>query len=224
MKNVLVVAAHPDDEALGCGGTMAKHADAGDEVNVIFLADGVSARDSAKTEIELANRNSAASDACKMLGVNKAYTLGFPDNRMDTIALLDIVKEVEKVIDEIRPEVIYTHHAGDLNIDHQIAQQAVMTACRPQPDFCVREIYRFEVLSSTEWSAPDATNVFIPNKFVDISDTIEKKLEALKCYQEEMRNFPHSRSLQSIEALAKYRGASVGKHAAEAFYVSRIIS
>ena len=220
-RTILIVAAHPDDEVLGCGGTMARHASEGDEVYVVFMSDGVTSRTGVESnEVEV--RKQAAKDASNILGIVQSLRfLGFPDNRMDTVALLDIVQTLEQVINEIEPEVVYTHHSGDLNIDHKITHQAVMTACRPQPGFCVREIYSFEVLSSTEWST---NNPFIPNYFVDISDTLELKVSAIKAYNSELRTFPHARSIESIKALAKYRGASMGIRAAEAFKVERLIS
>jgi|LWDU01.1.fsa_nt_gi N-acetylglucosamine malate deacetylase 1 len=219
-KQILVVAAHPDDEVLGCAGTIARHVSDGDKVYVVFMSDGVTSRTGVESnEVEV--RKQAAKDASNILGiVQPPRFLGFPDNRMDTVALLDIVQTLEQVINEIEPEVVYTHHSGDLNIDHKITHQAVMTACRPQPGFCVKEIYSFEVLSSTEWST---NNPFIPNYFVDISDILELKISAIKAYNSELRLFPHARSIESIEALVKYRGASVGVHAAEAFRLERKI-
>ena len=219
-KQILVVVAHPDDEVLGCAGTIARHVSDGDKVYVVFMSDGVTSRTGVESnEVEV--RKQAAKDASNILGiVQPPRFLGFPDNRMDTVALLDIVQTLEQVINEIEPEVVYTHHSGDLNIDHKITHQAVMTACRPQPGFCVREIYSFEVLSSTEWST---NNPFIPNYFVDISDILELKISAIKAYNSELRLFPHARSIESIEALVKYRGASVGVHAAEAFRLERKI-
>ena len=220
-KVILVVAAHPDDEVLGCAGIVARHVNDGDKVHMVFMSDGVTSRISVNHE-EVKERKQAAINASNILGIKrKPIFLGFPDNRMDTVALLDIVQILEKVINEIEPEVVYTHHLGDLNIDHKITHQAVMTACRPQPGFCVREIYSFEVLSSTEWST---NNPFIPNYFVDISDTLELKISAVKAYNSELRTFPHARSIESIKALAKYRGASMGIRAAEAFKVERLIS
>ena len=219
-KQILVVVAHPDDEVLGCAGTIARHVSDGDKVYVVFMSDGVTSRTGVESnEVEV--RKQAAKDASNILGIVQSLRfLGFPDNRMDTVALLDIVQTLEQVINEIEPEVVYTHHSGDLNIDHKITHQAVMTACRPQPGFCVREIYSFEVLSSTEWST---NNPFIPNYFVDISDILELKISAIKAYNSELRLFPHARSIESIEALVKYRGASVGVHAAEAFRLERKI-
>jgi len=222
MKKILVVAAHPDDEVLGCGGTIARHVDEGDEVHVIFMADGVTSRNTLAEE-DLRVRNKAAYESCEILGAQSPQFLGFPDNKMDTVALLDVVQELEKVMDKIQPSIIYTHHDADLNVDHRIAHQAVLTACRPQPENCVNEIYSFEVLSSTEWVSPSAKNTFIPNRFVDISKVIERKIKALNAYADEMRDYPHCRSLETVELLAKYRGSTMGMKAAESFKIERIL-
>lgn len=223
MKNtniVLVVAAHPDDEVLGCGGTMARHVDAGDAVHVLFLSDGVSSRGSAQG---LAERNEAAEKASEVLGVDSTTYGTLPDNKMDNVALLDVVQVVEACISKIQPNIIYTHHNGDLNIDHRIAVQAVMTACRPQSGHPVEEIYSFEIPSSTEWQSPDFEPRFSPSYFVDISQSISRKMDALKAYDMEMRTFPHSRSYEAVEALATVHGARNGMKAAEAFMVQRIL-
>ena len=218
-KTVLVVAAHTDDEALGCGGTIAKHVSQGDEVYAVFLADGVTSRPEASTE-ELEERNAAAAKAHRVLGIKKNYMLGLPDNRMDSVPLLDIVQKLEGVIDEVQPEVVYTHHSGDLNVDHRVTHQAVVTACRPVPGASVKEIYAFEVLSATEWNTPGVTP-FIPNVFVDISNHLETKMEALAAYELEMRSEPHTRSLANARRLAEFRGSSVGVGAAESFVLVR---
>jgi N-acetylglucosamine malate deacetylase 1 len=222
MKKILVVAAHPDDEALGCGGAIARHVDEGDEVHVVFMADGVTSRKKL-AEDGLRERNKAAYESCEILGAQSPQFLGFPDNKMDTVALLDVVQELEKIMDKIQPSIIYTHHDEDLNVDHRITHQAVLTACRPQPENYVNEIYSFEVLSSTEWVAPSAKNTFIPNRFVDISNVIERKIKALNAYAEEMRDYPHSRSIETVELLAKYRGSTMGMKAAESFKIERIL-
>ncbi len=222
-KTILVVAAHPDDEVLGCSGTMARHASEGDEVYVVFMSDGVSSRTSIESN-EVEARKQAAKDASNILGVVQSPRfLGFPDNRMDTVALLDIVQTLEQVINEIEPKVVYTHHSDDLNIDHKITHQAVMTACRPQTGFVVQAIYCFEVLSSTEWGSPSNNKQFNPNHFVDISNTFECKVEALSEYSMEMREYPHSRSIKSVEALAIHRGTSMGMKYAEAFVTERTL-
>ena len=216
--NVLVVAAHPDDETLGCGGTIAGHAAAGDTVQVLFLADGVGAR-GGHDAAAIASRNRAAADAATTLGAEAPRSLGLPDNRLDTVPLLDIVKPIEALVAELAPAVVYTHHGGDLNIDHRIAHRAVLTACRPLPESPVRAIHAFEVPSSSEWA--DAGDPFVPARFVDIGETFATKMAALACYGDEMRAFPHPRSSEAIEALARWRGASAGLALAEAFAVVR---
>ena len=143
LKKVLVVAAHPDDEILGCGGTMIRHVDEGDEVHVVFMADGVTSRSSKETLLdEINKRKKSAIEACKIVGTQQPEFLGLSDNQMDTYSMLEITQKLESVINNIKPEIIYTHHNKDLNIDHQLTHQAVMTACRPQPDYFVSEIYR----------------------------------------------------------------------------------
>lgn len=216
--NVLVVVAHPDDEVLGCGGTIALHAKGGDVVYVLFLTSGVGSRKETTVE-ELPKRAEAAGLAHSKLRVHHIKTCGFPDNQLDDESILIIVQDIEEVIQVCNPSVVYTHHAGDLNVDHQICHRAVMTACRPLPGSNIRRIYGIEVLSSTEWGSIP----FVPTRFVDISTTMSLKMEALRAYDEEMRPFPHARSYEAVEALAKLRGASVGLQAAEAFVVLRDI-
>ena len=218
---ILIIAAHPDDEVLGCGGTIARHTAQRDNVSVLFLSDGVSSRENRNQSIE--ERNKSAFEACKILGADAPIFLNFPDNKMDTIPLLEIARALEKIINKIKPEVIYTHHAGDLNIDHRITHNAVMTACRPQPNFFVKKILSFETLSATEWNSNGFGRQFTPNYFVNITKSFNIKIKALKSYDAEMRPYPHSRSYEAVEALAKYRGASVGFNFAEAFYAERIL-
>ena len=221
-KIVLVVAAHTDDEALGCGGTIAKHVAQGDPVYAVFLADGVTSRpaasEKARTEREL-----AAKQAHKVLGIKQSFMLGFPDNRMDTVPLLDIVQKLEQVVNDVQPQIVYTHHNGDLNIDHRVTHQAALTACRPLPGSPVREIYTFEVLSATGWNN-STVNPFIPSVFIDISAHLQTKMNALAAYDLEMRAPPHSRSLENAKRLAELRGNSVGVVAAEAMMVIRVIT
>lgn len=219
---ILVVAAHGDDEVLGCGGTMARSAAEGHEVHVLLVADGVTAR--CATEADVMARDAAAVKAAAVLGAQVPQCLALPDNRLDTLPLLDVVKKIEAVVNKIRPDAVYTHHGGDLNVDHRVVHQAVLTACRPLPGTTVKAIYGFEVLSSTEWaSADDAATVFRPVRFTDISAYLDRKIEALRCYSTEMRDFPHARSYEAVEALAKLRGAHNGLAAAEGFTVLREI-
>jgi len=220
-QNVLVVAAHADDEALGCGGTITKHIANGDTVTVIFMTNGVSSRLNSSTADEN-NRQSAMKQALETLGVCNYRCFDFPDNQMDTVPLLSIVKSIENVITEFQPSIVYSHFAHDLNIDHRITHQAVLTACRPIKGCSVKKILSFEILSSTEWQSPTLPS-FQAQYIVDISQYWHKKEQALLCYQEELRDFPHSRSLACIEALATLRGASHGFAKAEAFQVERII-
>lgn len=220
-NTVLVVVAHPDDEVLGCGASILKHVAEGDEVHLLFLADGVLSRSESKgCANAVVQRNRAAENCAGFLGVRSCQSSGFADNEMDSLSLLTIVKEIERVVSEVEPDIVYTHHSADLNIDHRITHQAVMTACRPQPGFCVRRILAFEVLSSTEWQSVPGTS-FQPNHFVDVSLYFEQKLKALEFYSEEMRDFPHSRSYGGVKALASYRGCSVGMEYAEAFVLLR---
>jgi len=225
MKTVLVIAAHPDDEVLGCGGTIAKHVASGDEVHVTILAEGATSRDERrdreKRTSELSGLADAAHKANDLLGVRMLTMYDFPDNRMDSVDLLDIVKVVESQISRIHPDIIYTHHAGDVNIDHQRIHEAVVTACRPLPQQYVKTLLFFEIPSSTEWQITGSAPPFLPNWFVNVEQTLEKKIEALKLYAPEMRAWPHARSLKAVEYLARWRGASVGCEAAEAFVLGR---
>jgi LmbE family N-acetylglucosaminyl deacetylase len=220
-KKVLVVAAHADDEVLGCGGTIAKHVENGDSVYTIFLTDGVTSRTNIDGD-SLMERKFAAEQARQILRIQENFYLDLPDNRLDSIPLIEVTQHIERIILEISPDTIYTHYHNDLNVDHRIAHQSVITACRPIPGSSIREIYAFEVMSSTEWTNSLIPN-FSPNHYVDISNQIFKKIEALKAYKIEMREQPHSRSLEHIEYLARHRGFSVGVMAAEAFVTIRTI-
>jgi LmbE family N-acetylglucosaminyl deacetylase len=222
-RSILILVAHPDDEVLGCGGTIAKLTDEGATAHVAFLADGVFSRMyNAETQLdELTSRRAAAQKACDILGVKSVSFGDFPDNRMDTIAVLEITKAVETLITEHQPEMVFTHHAGDVNIDHRRLHEAVVTACRPQHNHPVKTLLCFEVPSSTEWQLPGSAPAFAPNWFVDISETLGRKLSALEAYATELRNWPHPRSRQGVEHLAHWRGATVGVNAAEAFMLGR---
>jgi LmbE family N-acetylglucosaminyl deacetylase len=226
--NTLVIAAHPDDEVLGCGGTIARLAGEGHTVHVVILAEGLTSRgaqrDRATHQSELSALASVARHAGKILGAASVELLDFPDNRMDSIDRLDIVKVVENLIARHRPHSVFTHHIGDVNIDHRRIHEAVITACRPQPGHCVRRLLFFEVASSTEWQPPGSAAPFLPSVFIDISATLQAKLAALAAYEREIRPWPHPRSLQAVEHLARWRGATVGVAAAEAFVMGREIT
>lgn len=221
MKSILVVAAHPDDEVLGCGGYIANQVRSGDEVFVAFLSDGVTSRLENLGLQEIESRRNAARLASKVLGVTDVSFGDFPDNKLDTSPLLEVIKSIEAVVERVRPQIVLTHFGGDLNIDHRIVNQAVLTACRPAPQQGVKEILFFEVPSSTEWQVPIEGEVFIPNWFEDMSETLELKTEALTIYEHELREWPHPRSIRAVEHLAHWRGASCGVDAAEAFVLGR---
>lgn len=225
---VLVIAAHPDDEILGCGGTISRHLANADEVHVAIMAEGITSRSSLRntqdSAEELSELQRIAREANRSLGVTSIWFYNFPDNRMDSIDRLEIVKSVEEMIALVEPEIVYTHHSGDVNIDHRIVHEAVFTACRPLPGSCVKTLLFFEVPSSTEWLPAGSGQPFVPNYFVDISNHLERKLHALRIYESEMREWPHSRSLEALEHLARWRGASVGVLAGEAFVLGRKLS
>lgn len=218
-NTVLVVAAHPDDELLGLAGTLAKHVDAGDSVFTVIVAQGATSRGDGEHVVSALKRAAAAAGAC--VGLRPPTFLDLPDNRLDGEVLLDIVQRLEAELTRLQPHVVYTHHYGDLNIDHQIVCRAVLTACRPYPGQSVRAIYAFETPSSTDWMVAGVESAFAPRRFVDIADSVSRKLDALRMYDQEMRPYPHARSLEAVEALARVRGASVGMEYAEAFDVLR---
>lgn len=226
-KKILVIAAHPDDEVLGCGATIARHTKIGDEVHVVILAEGVTSRDESRDlksrKSDLSELSKAAHSANKILGVKSLTLHDFPDNRMDSLDRLEVIKVVERFIDKYRPETVYTHHAGDVNVDHRIIHEAVVTVCRPTPSQPVKTLLFFEIPSSTEWQTPGSAAWFMPNWFVDVSSTMDAKLRALKAYRSEMRPWPHARSIEAVTHLAKWRGASIGTEAAEAFVLGRNI-
>ena len=225
----LIVAAHPDDEVLGCGGTIAKIVANGGAVQTIFLADGESSRfpitdiHSRRVKEKIAARRDAANAAAKIVGSEPPKFYDFPDNRLDTIALLDISKIIEEEITAFSPQRVITHFAGDLNRDHQIVLEAVMIATRPVLKSCVNEVISFEIPSSTEWGPVGVGLQFSPNLFVSVDEFVNLKFAALDAYEVEMRNFPHPRSKEAIEALMKWRGATVGTKSAESFMVERIL-
>jgi len=219
MKKILIVAAHPDDEVLGCFGTVAKLIKKGYKAYTLILGEGKTSRDNFNKK-ELEKIKNEIIKANNIIGIEKIFIEHFPDNRFDSVNLLDIVKVVEKVKNEIKPDIIFTHFQNDLNIDHQITYKAVITATRALKNESVKEIYSFEILSSTEWNYPLSFN---PDVYFDISSTVELKLKAMSEYKSELREFPHPRSLEGIKLNAKYLGMRVGRDYVEAFKCVRII-
>lgn len=224
MKRILVIAAHPDDEILGVGGTIAKHHAQGDHCYAVILGEGVSSRVDVENTVvaeEQKKLYKAMNDACKMVGYESVECMGLPDNSFDKLTLLSITQKVEAIVDKYAPDTIYTHYGDDLNIDHQYTYQAVVTATRPMPGTKKVDLYTFETLSSTEWSAKN--NRFSPQRFVDVTEYIDVKVKALEYYEMEMREYPHPRSLEGVKILAQYRGLEVGQLFTEAFEVVREI-
>lgn len=225
--NILVIAAHPDDEVLGCGGTIARHADQGDNVFITILGEGIMARANSSEDDSFKNMRKILKEqsieVASILGAKEVVNYNFPDNRMDSVDLLAIIKAVEESIQNFKPEIIYTHYIGDLNIDHSITSRAVITATRPQPGNLVPELYAFEVMSSTEWFFGQGVDSFKPDYFVDISKYLDIKLKALSIYESEVYEYPHPRSKRSIKSLAYLRGSQSGLNSAEAFKLIRKI-
>lgn len=223
-KRILIVSAHPDDEILGCGGTSARLAAEKNQVYTMILGEGATSReknrDREKSRIDLNRLKEQCRLANKIIGVRDLILHDFPDNRFDTVPFLDIVKTVERAKGKIKPDVIFTHFAHDLNLDHRITYQAVLTATRPIRGETVKEIYSFEILSSSEWNYPSNFN---PNIFIDIENTLALKLDAMKLYKQELQKFPHPRSLKGIKLNAQSWGMKSGLNFAEAFSVVRIL-
>jgi LmbE family N-acetylglucosaminyl deacetylase len=219
-RQVLVIAAHPDDETYGLGGTIARHIQQGDSVSALILTDGVTARHSA-TE----SQKAAARKACAALGVDDVRFAGLPDQRLDGMPLLEVVQPIHELIKELRPQTVYTHHRGDANQDHRAVFAATLVAVRPFGGNPVERVLCYEMASSTEWGPPFAEWAFLPNVFVDISTTLEAKLRAVEAYREtfqsEVRPFPHPRSSEAVRICAQQRGVTVGMKAAEAFILVR---
>jgi len=226
-KNILIIAAHPDDEVLGCGGTILLYKKKGFNIHVAFMTDGENSRQSNDNQVSLhdiSSRRESAEKCLKILGVDSCSFHNLPDNEMDSVSLLEVTKYIEKLIAEHNPSIIFTHHIGDVNIDHQICYKAVLTATRPQKPFSVKTVLSFEIPSSTEWQFVSSKLSFNPNIFIDISDFFDKKIEALNCYSSELRDFPHPRSIEAISSLSMYRGASIGVNHAESFLLARHIT
>lgn len=223
---ILVVAAHPDDEVLGCGGTIARSVREGADVFIAILGEGVTSRYSNREEADqrlVETLHGQCEEAARILGAKALFTYKLPDNRFDTLPLLDIIKIIEELIDRLHPSAIYTHYDGDLNVDHCLVNRAVLTATRPTEGCPVEDVFAFEVPSSTEWAFSRGTDSFRPNVFVDVRDTLGEKIRAMQTYTGEVREFPHPRSEEALRAIATRWGSTVGVHSAEAFELVRSI-
>ena len=221
-KNILIIVAHTDDETIGCGGTICKHIEDGYRVFAMSFTDGISSRSVKSINLKKA-RHLSAKQVSKFLGFKWIKNLNFPDNQLDKIPILKIIKEIEKIKYKLKPSIVYTHNFSDLNIDHKLIAEATLTAFRPTPDSKLAELRTFEVPSATDYSNIKHRKNFVPNLFVDISRFWKKKNDALKMYKSEIKKKPHSRSLEGIKNLAKLRGNQSGLKIAEAFEIIRKI-
>jgi len=218
MAKVLVIAPHPDDEVLGCGGTIAKHVRKGNEV---YLCVVTKTYPPEWSEGEAQERKEEVFQAAKTLGIKQVHFLDLPTVKLDTIPQKELNELIAQVIDKVKPQILYIPHKGDVNKDHQAVFDAVMVAIRPKPNSTLEKVLSYETLSETEWAAPTVESAFIPNTYVDISETLDTKLEAMQEYRRELKQFPHPRSLEMLSALAKLRGSTIGVKAAEAFMLVR---
>lgn len=228
-QRLLVVAAHPDDEALGCAATVRLKVDRGWTAWLVIMATGATGRLAADASAEEAlagveRLKEESRRAADVIGFERTERLGFPDNRMDTVSRVDLSQAIRGIIEQLQPYLVLTHHPGDYNWDHTRTFEAVMMAARPNPpEFSPSEIWTFEVLSSTERAWQDAARAFHPNLYVDVGRTIDQKKLALSYYQSEYRSYPHPRSIEAVEYLARKRGNEVGLAYAEAFHMVRRI-
>jgi LmbE family N-acetylglucosaminyl deacetylase len=210
-RNILVIAAHPDDELLGCGGTLAKHSANGDVITSCIVCEGESLRGISQ------NNGQYTEQAASILGIQNTIHLKLPDQKLDTIPIVDVIVKIEKIINSVKPEIIYTHHNNDVNEDHKIVFNATLVAARPLLDY-IKAIYSFYTSSSTEWGYPRNFN---PDTWVDISNYLNLKLEAMNCYKTELKSYPHPRSLKSLKYNSYHEGSKCLMESAESFMTIR---
>jgi LmbE family N-acetylglucosaminyl deacetylase len=217
---VLVIAAHPDDEILGAGGTLARHVRAGDEVHAMVISEGAGSRygDAMVAKLQEHARRAAAE-----IGFASLRLESLPDQRLETLPLIELTQRLEAVIDELQPDTVYTHFPEDVNNDHRVVARAAWTACRPYRMPFVRRFLVFETPSSTEWAWPITGSVFSPNHYVDIGETLDVKVQAMACYATELRAYPHPRSERALRERAAFWGSHIGRPGAEPFCVLREI-
>ena len=224
--NVLVIAAHPDDEVLGCGGTMARLAQEGHDVHIIILGEGITSRFNQREQADarqITELHGHSRKVGELLGAKEVVLASLPDNRFDTVPLLDVVKIIEDLVKKLRPQIVYTQHGGDLNMDHVVTFRATLIATRPMSDCPVRSVYAYPVASSSEWAFQQFSPSFSPNLFVDVTQTLELKIKAMQLYESEARPFPHPRSPDALRAAARHWGSNVGLQASEPFQIIREI-
>lgn len=220
MKKILVIAPHPDDEVLGCGGTIAKHSKKG---NKVYLCIVTKAYTPDWSEEFIKNRPKEIEKANKILGIQKTYFLDFPTAKLDIVPQKELNDSISNIVKEIKPEIVFVPYEGDLSQEHRLIFEATLVATRPKPESFVKKSLCYETLSETEWGRGFTKRLFIPNVYVDISDTLKNKLKAMQAYKSELQKSPHPRSLEIIKTLAKKRGSEAGIKYAEAFLLIREI-
>lgn len=215
---ILVVATHPDDEILGCGGTLARHVADGDDVQVLVVTRGA---DGLYSQEEEARCRAELQRAHMLLGIGGCHFLDFPAPKLDIVPNCEVADRIKKVLGSFNPSIVYLPHRGDIHVDHRAVYYATLVAARPTRDVSVNKLLCYETLSETDWAPPSADDAFVPTVFFDISPYIEAKLRAMECYQSELREPPHPRSIDALRALARLRGCTVGFEWAEAFMLVR---
>ena len=226
MERVLVIAAHPDDEVLGMGGTIAKYATRGYEVAVLIVTDGSTSqyRNDPKLQEILRAKQAETTSCAAVLGIKHVFCGELPDMKLDVIPHIEINRVIEDAIKVFRPSIVFTHFNGDVNKDHRMVYESTLVACRPVSEQCVKRLFLYSVPSSTEWNVQTATNAFLPNWYEDIAgEYAEKKYRAMECYKTELREYPHPRSIQYLRTADAAEGNRVGLHAAESFILLRFI-
>ena len=215
---VLVFAAHPDDEVIGAGGTIARHVARGDEVCLCVVTQGYAPL---RSERDLAAARAQVLDVQQVLGIEEVFFCGFPTVKLNTVPYRELTSALQGIVDDVRPEVVFTTPPNDINQDHRIVHDCTLVALRPLPDSSVRRVLAYEIGTTAHFGQPAGGSPFVPNVFIDISRYLDKKLEAMSCYQSEVREYPHPRSLEGLRLMAKERGVSVGLEAAECFSLIR---
>jgi len=214
MKKILIIAPHNDDEVLGVGGTIAKHVKQGDKVYICSVTIGPNSERATMIRDEALNSH-------RFLGITKTFFLDLPVVNLAQLPTTEINTAIENVVNEVKPNIAYIPHRGDMHIDHKVVSESSMVALRPLNNPQLEIIYAYETLSETEWDIPSASNAFLPNVYSEVTDTIDEKLEAMKFYKSQLYKFPHPRSLRAIKALSEYRGSTIGVEHAESFMLIR---
>lgn len=226
MSKVLVIVAHPDDEVLGMGGTIAKYVSSGVEVALLVVTDGSTSqyKNDPRLNKIMEDKKKETENAAEILGISKVFYGGQPDMKLDITEHTEVNAVIETVIDEFDPDIVYTHFEGDVNKDHQCVYESTLVACRPVPGQKIKELYSFSVPSSTEWSPQNSKTVFVPNVYVDIEGVFsEKKYIAMAAYKTELRDYPHPRSVETLRILDQAAGLQVGLKCAESFIAHRVM-